>query len=266
MFTITTLACTLFSFGQEPITFQLHNKIPVTRLHSPASAPASVAVYIKAGHLYNANQQGLAHLYEHIFNLGNIDANPAAINQLLAKYGGERRAGASTTSLRFWYSIDEEALAPLFSLLAGSFSSLNLDDDTVNAQVIAIDNEWVQKNDMLELIDWEQTFQVFAHPVNKVNSGQPFFMGNKEAFGPRVADLKKQLNQRMQKLQPNDIKVIISTSFPQSVISKLLNQSLGRVTFAPPQADFLRTNDEKINYTSITELRETKKRPKVRMI
>lgn len=245
-------------------SLKLDNKIPVTIIQSQPKGVVNIALYVKAGHLFNGTAPGTAHLVEHLFNVSNTHGDPAVMDKLLASYGGERRATTNTTAARYWYQINNQGFEQLSELIADSLAGLNVSESALLSQLSAIENEWLQKNDHQQLINWEQSFRTFAHPSQKSVDSEPFFMGNKETFGTELDLIRERLEKHFSRYSPDNIKLVVASELDRSKVFSVLNNTIGKIRFKNSLNTKFSSNTVQLSFTPTTELRPIKKNADVK--
>jgi insulysin len=109
---------------------------------------------------------GLAHFLEHMLFMGSkVNADEDAFFHFIEQNGGQSNAYTSLEETNFYFSIDKSALIPALDLFAGFFNSPLLSANSIEREMIAVNNEH-EKN--LQNDDW-RTWQMLK------NSSDPNF-------------------------------------------------------------------------------------------
>ncbi|QTL34019.1 insulinase family protein [Pseudoalteromonas viridis] len=232
---------------------ELSNGIPYYHIKAEGEI-ARYALFVKAGHLYHNGNKGIPHLTEHLFNLGGSESNTSIIDEFLARVGGNRIANVNSSGVRYWYEFPSKHEAEFIDILSNSFKSINLSDEALKAQIAAIENEWRQGQKHLELINWEQAFNVFA----KSNAGATFFMGNESTFEPQAESLKASVKKNFSRYNPENIFILSESPNSAETSFKKLNNTLGKLTFNTESGGGKASDEPQLIIESITEIGKSK--------
>ncbi|NKC20960.1 insulinase family protein [Pseudoalteromonas galatheae] len=257
------LYCALLIFNSSSFALEqrsqntlptLSNGIVYQHIQSDINV-ARLAIFVKAGHLYNGDAHGVSHLTEHLFNLGGDAKNVSKIDDFLASVNGTRRATLNTSGVRYWYEIPTEYLGGLLPLIQESLVGVTASEDAIAAQIAAIDNEWKQGQRYQELIDWEQTFRVFAHTDLTLKDGS-FFMGSTAEFQKYAARLQDELKRLFSRYNGKNITILSESSHSKESAFKLMEKTIGAVELSERDHAQRMTQEPSLHFTPVTEVRK----------
>jgi len=234
---------------------KLDNKISYQHIQSDIDS-TRVVIFVKAGHLYNGNTQGIAHLTEHLFNLGGNAKNVSRIDDFLASANGTRRATTNSTGARYWYEFPSEYFDDFLVLIRDSFANIVVSEDAKTAQIAAINREWQQGQNYQELIDWEQTFRVFAQ-TNQTDRNESFFMGNSATFLKlEPAELQEEIYRMYSRYIAENIIILTENPNSYETAYKQVNQTVGNINLNSRKSALKTEQELKVNFSPVTEVRK----------
>lgn len=168
----------------------LNNQLRVLLISTPDAENASAALAVEVGHFNDPDdRQGMAHFLEHMLFLGTEKyPDGGEYHQFINRHGGSHNAWTGPEHTNFFFSIENDYLAPALSRFSQFFICPTFNSDLIDKEREAIDSEYRLKL----LDDMRRTNEVYKSICNPRHPFAKFSVGSKTTLEDRPAQSIRQ--------------------------------------------------------------------------
>jgi len=169
----------------------LENGLNALLIHDPLCKKSATSLAVNVGHFNDPNdQEGLAHLLEHMMFLGTQRyPDPDEYQQFIKHHGGEHNAWTGSEFTNFYFSIDNVYFLSALDRFGDFFIAPQLDPELVDKEIEAVDSEYQLKR----LDDSRRLSAVLKESVNPLHPYSQFSVGNKQTLHNKNDSLASQV-------------------------------------------------------------------------
>jgi len=165
----------------------LENGLNALLIHDPLCKKSATSLAVNVGHFNDpSDQEGLAHLLEHMMFLGTDKyPDPDEYQQFIKHHGGEHNAWTGSEFTNFYFSIENVYFLSALDRFSDFFIAPKLDPDLVDKEIEAVDSEYQLKF----LDDSRRLSAVLKETVNPLHPYSQFSVGNKQTLNNTTSSL-----------------------------------------------------------------------------
>lgn len=169
----------------------LDNGLKALLIQEPSCKESAASLAVNVGHFNDPiEQEGLAHLLEHMMFLGTEKyPDPNEYQQFMRRHGGNHNAWTGGEYTNYYFSIDNKYFDLALDRFSNFFVAPKLDGQWIDKEINAVHSEFLLKvND-----DSRRLAAVTKATVNKNHPYSQFSVGNHETLDGDPAKLELQL-------------------------------------------------------------------------
>jgi insulysin len=158
----------------------LENGLQALLIHDPLCKKSATSLAVNVGHFNDPrDQEGLAHLLEHMMFLGTEKyPDPDEYQKFIRHHGGDHNAWTGSEFTNFYFSIENDYFLVALDRFSDFFIAPRLDKELIAKEIEAVDSEYLLK----KFDDSRRLIAVLKETVNPEHPYSQFSVGNKQTL------------------------------------------------------------------------------------